>query len=306
MLLGLALLLAVVTIVLVRNLLQPAKVAQAPKRNVQQVEVLVSSKNLHRGQILRAADMRWQPWPKNGVSPSYAVSGKLPMKHYVGAVVRDPVANGEPISENKVVRPGERGFLAAVLQPGMRATSVPVNLTTGISGFVFPGDKVDLILTHTISRGGRDVRASETLIRNVRVLAIDQSVGTNQGQAKPGRTATLEVTPKQSEIIALIMEMGKLSLSLRSIADDEADKPMAQDGDSGPDAKGAAAAEAKGGPRVNEEAMARLLDSSRAEEGATYTLDTDASLVLRPKRRNSGPKVQIIRGESRESQKVKE
>src|SRR4029079_17075729 len=114
-----------------------------------------------------------------------------------------------------------RSFMAAVLRPGFRAVSVGVTPTSGISGFVFAGDQVDLLMTHKISRGeDRNYLVTETVLRNVRVLAVDQKV-----DAKPGdpplvaRTATLEVTPKQAEIVAIIGEMGRLSLSLRSLQD---------------------------------------------------------------------------------------
>jgi pilus assembly protein CpaB len=103
----------------------------------------------------------------------------------------------------------------------MRAVSVPVTATSGISGFVFPGDQVDILITHplTVSGKGEGVphQASETVLHDVRVLAVDQKLDSKGGEAIVAHTTTLEVTPKQSEVIAVASEMGKLSLSLRSL-----------------------------------------------------------------------------------------
>ena len=133
-----------------------------------------------------------------------------------------PLAKGQPVTQNMLVHPGERGFLAAVLTPGNRAVSVPVNKTTGISGFVFPGDRVDLVLSLRLKGEdeegkGQTRYASLTLLEGVRVLAIDQAVDNAEGDAMPAKTATLEVTPLQAEKIALSLQMGSLSLSLTSL-----------------------------------------------------------------------------------------
>jgi pilus assembly protein CpaB len=183
-------------------------------------QVLVAKRDLALGQFVRAEDLRWQPWPDDNLAPSYVVQGRRTMEEFVGGVVRQPIVAGEPITEMRVVSPGNSGFLAAVLTPGHRAVSVPVTLTSVISGFVFPGDRVDVILSHTVqNQDERDVRVSSTMLRDIRVLALDQKTAMQPGETSPGaRTATLEVTPKQSEIIAVAAEMGKLSLSLRSLA----------------------------------------------------------------------------------------
>ena len=215
------------------------------------VLVLVASQELSAGQFIKAKDLRWQPWPKKGLADSYFIKGGKradPIKtdaaknsaknkqtaenrgpsrgvieDFLGAVVRSKIMPGEPITEGRVVRPGERGFLAAVLKPDMRAISVPINATTGISGFVFPGDKVDLLLTHTIKQdqdGKKSMvrRATETVLTDIRVLAVDQRTDDIEGKPVIAKTATLEVTPKQAEVIAVVSEMGRLSLSLRSLA----------------------------------------------------------------------------------------
>jgi len=185
------------------------------------LQVLVARTDLHTGQIVKPDDLRWQAWPEGTLSPTYVVEGRRPLSDFVGAVVRGPVSSGEPITEGRVVLPGSRGFMAAVLQPGMRAVSVPVTATSGIAGFVFAGDKVDLILTHVVQlavQGEKERSASETILRDIRVIAMDQRLDSKPGEPpQVAKTATLEVTPKQSEIITLAQEMGKLSLSLRSL-----------------------------------------------------------------------------------------
>lgn len=189
------------------------------------LQVLVARNDVSMGQIIKPDDLRWQAWPEGTLSPNYAVEGRRPLSDFVGAVSRAPLSAGEPITEGRVVLPGSRGFMAAVLQPGMRAVSVPVTAISGISGFVFAGDKVDMILTHVVqpaSQGDRDRQASETILRGVRVIAMDQRLDSKPGEpAQIAKTATLEVTPKQSEIITLAQEMGKLSLSLRSLQEPE-------------------------------------------------------------------------------------
>jgi pilus assembly protein CpaB len=191
--------------------------------------VLIARKAIQVGQILRADDLAWEPWPEGGIDRNYIVLGTRSPETYAGWVARQPIAAGEPLIESKIVAPGNRGFLAAVLHPGMRAVSVPVTVTSGISGFVFPGDQVDLIVTYSVQDRPKPGQApgtagplqehkiSETVLRNIRVIAIDQKLESKPGEATVAKTATFEVTPKQSEIVALANEMGKLSLSLRSL-----------------------------------------------------------------------------------------
>src|ERR1051325_1873875 len=113
--------------------------------------VLVARADIKRGQILRADEMVWQVWPEGALDKNYVVmNGPKNPESFAGWVARNPISGGEPITEAKIIAPGNRGFLAAVLRPGTRAISVPVTLTTGISGFVFPGDQVDLLLTYTV------------------------------------------------------------------------------------------------------------------------------------------------------------
>lgn len=203
----------------------PVLTEKAPARP--QFEVLVAAKNLPAGHLVQANDLRWQAWPDAALADPYLLKTQHKIDDIVGSVVRTGFAAGEPIVQGRVVEPGDRGFVAAVLAPGMRAVTVAVNTTTGIAGFVFPGDRVDLILTLSTG-GGKDKgrRAAETVLANVRVLGIDQMISDqSDAQAKPAKVVTLEVTPKQVEMVALMTDIGRLSLSLRSLQPPVGDDP---------------------------------------------------------------------------------
>lgn len=182
------------------------------------VEVLVAARTLPTGAFLKPEHFEWIAFPDEAVPETYILREAFTESDLDGAVARQPLAAGEPITSPKIVRPGDRGFLAAVLKPGMRAVSVPINATTGISGFVFPGDAVDLLLTVQLELGGRERRATETVLSDVRVLAVDQRTNDQEGEPALAKTATLEVAPKEAEVIAVGMNMGVLSLSLRALA----------------------------------------------------------------------------------------
>jgi pilus assembly protein CpaB len=260
---------------LVRSFLaqKTAEVEAAPLARpiAPQKSVLVARNAIARGQILKPQDFSWQVWPEGAIDRNYIQAGTKPAEAFSGWVARDPFAPGEPITDAKIVSPGSRGFLAAALAPGMRAVSVPVTATSGISGFVFPGDQVDILITHPlpVAGGGNDVqhRASETVLHDVRVIAVDQkldSKGNNEAQV--AHTATLEVTPKQSEIIAVASEMGKLSLSLRSLA-------------------------------VAEEKSSA--DSAGEAERGTFTLDSEVSQLLTNHGNSGAGGVTVLRGNSK-------
>ena len=217
-----ALLIAVGTAILVQNWMAAQRaemLSMVPKKQnaPKGTRIVVAKRDLPIGTLLKAADMEWQAWPPGRLSPAYIVEGKKNIDVAVGAVVRFPITAGEPVTEGQIVQPGERGYLAAVLSPGMRALTVPINATSGLAGFVFPGDRVDIIVSHRTKKGKTIVKASETVLENVRVLAVDQSLGRTQGKASIGRTATLEVTPHQAEIITVARSLGGLSLSLRGL-----------------------------------------------------------------------------------------
>ncbi len=202
------------------------------------VVVLVAAEALSAGSFVRKEALKWQAWPDDGINEDYIVrsgrsesedEAKTLIEKLAGAVARGAIVKGQPITDSILVHPGERGFLAAVLTPGFRAVSVPVNATTGISGFIFPGDLVDLLLTVRFSdrgdEGASNTRhATKTILEGIRVLAIDQIVEKAEGEATVVKNVTLEVKPEESEKVALALDMGSLSLSLRSLAVTEEDK----------------------------------------------------------------------------------
>jgi pilus assembly protein CpaB len=201
----------------------PEQAARVPVKELK--AVLVAAAGLPVGSFVQADGLRWQEWPDVAVPDSYLVRGRNDEADLVGAVVRRPIAAGQPISADSTVKPGDRGFLAAVLDPGMRAISVPIDEAAGNAGLIFPGDHVDLILTQSIEAAGDPAgsrRVSETVLEDLRVIAIGQRLKDEGGEEAAGgkqpRTATLEATPEAAEKIALVNELGKLALSLRSLA----------------------------------------------------------------------------------------
>ena len=204
-------------------LTEQAPAAQAPA--IETVDVLVAKADMPTGSFIRVGSLEWRAWPKDGVVDEYMVRGEATEEELAGAVARSRLFAGEPITRSRVVNKGDQGFLAAVLDPAHRAVSIPVDAVSGIAGFIFPGDRVDVLLTfsRTVQNEGSDDSStrhfSETLLTRVRVLAIDQSVDSGEkGAAQVANTATLEVTPKQAEKIAIALQIGSLSLSLHSLA----------------------------------------------------------------------------------------
>jgi pilus assembly protein CpaB len=225
-----ALVIAVVTAVMAKNMFAGAGTQQAAAAPVPVgPKVLVAKKALPVGTIIDADSFSFQPWPKELMQGAYYVEGQPDAKTLAGTVVRYSIAAGQPVTRGSLVGPQDRGFLAAALGPGMRAVTVPVNTTTGVAGFVFPGDHVDLVLTQQVQGGGdgSPLKVSETIVRNVRVLATDQRFTDKDEDGKtPVKTfsnVTFEVTPKIAEKIAVAQSLGQLSLSLRSIADNTAE-----------------------------------------------------------------------------------
>jgi pilus assembly protein CpaB len=206
-----------------------AEAAQAPKGP----KVLVAQRALPVGTIITADSVAFQEWPKDMVQDAYFIDGEADMNKLLGTVVRYPITAGQPVTQGGLVAPGDRGFLAAALGAGMRAVTVPVSAKTGVGGFVFPGDHVDLMLTQTVpsTDTGQPLKATETFLRNVRVLATDQSTETTVEEGKTVvrafRTVTLEVTPKIAEKIEVAQTIGTLSLSLRSLADNQGELDQA-------------------------------------------------------------------------------
>ena len=226
-----ALIVAAVTAVMARSLFAgsatPPAAAAAPVAPVPDgPEVLVATRALPVGTILDAGALKFQPWPSELVEGAYFKKDGTDMTKLIGTVVRLPVTAGQPLTQGALVKPGDRGFLAAALGPGMRAVTVPVSAQTSVAGFIFPGDRVDLILTQDVVGGGDGppLKASETVVRNLRVLATDQRTSDEKDDkgntvVSTFSTVTVEATPRIAEQIAVAQTVGNLSLSLRSIAD---------------------------------------------------------------------------------------
>lgn len=227
-----ALVVAVVTAVMAKNMFAGAGSQQAAAAQVPVgPKVLVAKKALPVGTIIDPDSFTFQPWPKELMQSAYYVEGQPdgdPRK-LLGTVVRYAITAGQPVTRGSLVGPKDRGFLAAALGPGMRAITVPVNASSSVAGFVFPGDHVDMVLNQTVSGGGEGpaLKVSETIIRNLRVLATDQRVTEKnedgKTEVKTFSNVTLEVTPRIAEKISVAQSIGTLSLSLRSIADNTSD-----------------------------------------------------------------------------------
>lgn len=248
---------AIVLMLIVGNLIShkptPAApvVAAAPTKPM--TRVVVAAHDLGAGAKLTAQDMSWQSWPADSLNPAFitdghvdaatapgtpaiasqtsrvandtlsAMAGHSPMDSLLGAVVREPILANEPITNKKIVRGGAGGYMAVLLHEGMRAISVPVTVTSGAGGFVLPGDHVDLLQarqSETATNGARPYVA-HTLLRNVRVLAIDQTSQAPKGatQAVIGAVATLEVSPSDAEVVAIAKAQGEIVLTLRPYTD---------------------------------------------------------------------------------------
>jgi pilus assembly protein CpaB len=188
------------------------------------VQVLVAKSDLYIGDTVKPSDVAWQVWPDGPLPASYIVLGKARLQDVAGTLVTNKIAAGDPITLAHLTRPTDKGGLAAVLRPGYRAVTVNVTPSTGMAGFLAPGDRVDVILTHTVAAAGPGAvtrHVSETVLRGVRVVGVDQSLTDKKDDKKDPvipKTTTLEVTPKQAEVIAVAGDMGVLSLALDSLA----------------------------------------------------------------------------------------
>jgi len=226
-----------------------APAAAAPIETRPMTRVLVAANDLQPGKRLAEGDMEWRDWPSDQVNPVFIVDGAAPPPpegraekaaakvveaaeeatspgakgDYVGAVVRETILKGEPIVARKIVRAGDSGYMAAYLEPGMRAMAIRVTVESAAGGFILPGDRVDVIQTRELqgaAEGAGGKFATATVMRNIKVLAIDQTTQAAEDEtAVVGATATLEVGPSDAEALALAKSEGELSLMLRSYAD---------------------------------------------------------------------------------------
>jgi len=210
---------------------RPMQVVQAPVAPLETVDVLVAASDIALGQVVTGNEFRWQTWPAVSAGGNFVRRNDKPdaITELSGSIARSSFAAGEPIRENRLIKGAGSGYMAAILPAGMRAVSTDVTPETGAAGFVLPNDRVDVILSRRDREAekatGVEVHSSETILTNVRVLAIDQAVEEKGGQrAVLGKTVTLELTQRQAETLVVSRTMGQLSLALRSLVDASGDK----------------------------------------------------------------------------------
>lgn len=195
-------------------------------------QVLVAAKDLPLGAELKEGDLKWQTWPgskafagaivkKDNMKAEEALKGRLIQR----------VSAGQPVLTSYTFKEGRGNVVAATLEKGMRAVAIPVKANSMVGGFIAPGDYVDVILTYSVDTGGSDDAAetesfvkdhvSETILKNVKILAVDQEASREEDKAKVAKTVTVAVDSKGAEKVALASEMGDLTLSLRGIGDDK-------------------------------------------------------------------------------------
>lgn len=315
-----ALFVAAITAFMARSLIAgssaPVASAQAPIAPVQTgTEVLVATKALPVGTILDATSFKFQPWPKELVENAYYLrKDGFDPKSLQGTVVRSVITAGQPLTQGSLVKPGDRGFLAAALTPGMRAVTFPIRNENSVAGFVFPGDRVDLTLSQTVAGGGDGppLKVAETIMKNLRVLATDQRTTTDvddQGKTVVRNISmvTIEATPAIAEKISVARTLGDLSLVLRPLADSasELDQAIADGSVKVPDGKDPKAekamlAAADAQPIAGKTSFATGADVSRFQRrtvpgkaaetaGAAGAIPGGAPAI-------TGPSVRIVRG----------
>ena len=202
----------------------PTVVELAPQ--IQSQDVLVAAADIGQGEKLTAENIRWTRWPDDAMNPGYIQKQAMPeaVAELQGSVVRSQFVAGEPIRNVKLARP-ESGFLSAILPPGKRAIAVRISAQNTAGGFILPNDRVDVVQTvsQQTNPEAPAENVSRTILNNVKVLAIDQTVDESEGEAVVvGKTATLELNPAEVELITAAEASGTLSLSLRSMADTNA------------------------------------------------------------------------------------
>jgi len=187
-------------------------------------EVLVASTNLTPGQALTTEQVRWEKWPRSTVDPSFITHDAATKEEDIvkGSVVRAMILPGQPITKTAIVHGDASGFMAATLGEGMRAISISISVDSGAGGFILPNDRVDVILTRK-PEGSQAKGFAKTILANLRVLAVDQTYRQEKDtRTVVGKTATVEVSPEQAELIAAASQSGVLSLSLRPLSNDVA------------------------------------------------------------------------------------
>ena len=186
--------------------------------------VLVAARTIALGTLLRKEDIAWKDVMPGEVRPGYLMRGQVSEAEFLGAISRRNFAQDEPLIASEFVKPGDRQFLAAVLKPGSRAISIFVDAAQSAAGMALPGDRVDVILTQSFGEQATDPgrkTVSETMLRDVRVIAIDQSLtpSTNVAaaistEARIPKTVTLELLERQAEALMVAAQLGKFQLAV--------------------------------------------------------------------------------------------
>ena len=200
----------------------PPPAAPKPQVQIPTTDVLVAKGDISVGQVISDQNVTWQTWPAASISSQFIQKKDQPdaLKDLSGSIVRIAFVAGEPIREAKVVKAGSSGYVAAMLDPGMRAVAMEISPEAGAGGFILPNDHVDVILTRVEKLSQEEYVTAETILADVRVLAIDQTVEEKNGQRViVGKIATLALYPRQTETLALARRMGSLSLALRGLRD---------------------------------------------------------------------------------------
>jgi pilus assembly protein CpaB len=231
-----ALIAAIAAFFISSSMLQPPPAPKIQEVQVNSTEVLVASADIPVGQLVNETNLRWVAWPKDAVGRGYITKdggGAAKMRELSGSIARSSLMAGEPVNQQKLIKAGSGGVLAAILPAGMRAVSTKISQASAAGSLILPNDHVDVILIREMrgKNGGQD-HVSDTLFRNVRVIAVGQQIETKEGKKSAdadAKTATLELTPRQAEMLALANKMGEITLTLRSVADMQAD-PSASGG----------------------------------------------------------------------------
>lgn len=233
---GVAATAGILAFVMLKGMVSQPTVEKRVEVEVNSTEVMVARRDIALGEITNDGLFRWQTWPADAVTPSFITrkTNRREVAKLSGSIARAPILAGEPITKQKLVAAGQGGVLAAILPKGMRAISTEIKEETAAGRLILPNDHVDVILIRRQrGRSGKDEFFSDTLFENVRVLAIGQQLqnkDAKKSSGNVGKTATLELTPRQAEQLALANSMGEISLALRSVSDLNRDGKGPKDG----------------------------------------------------------------------------
>ena len=188
-------------------------------------QVLSAARAIKERSLLRRDDLTWKPVAQ--VPAGAYTRGSSNPADFTGAVTRQDLMPGDVLTAEHIVKPNEAGFLPSVLGRDMRAVSISVGVAEGASGLIIPGDRGDVILIQNFGEPGTPLpqrSVSETILRNLRVIAVDQTISTEPktkgNESRVAKTVTLEVTARQAEVLTVALQLGKLQLALRNAEDD--------------------------------------------------------------------------------------